>query len=353
MTNKTLKRLDKKYIPLTVTLNLDKVTEQTAIKLRLSYINKKIKENPNFECWDYLTYYKAVTGEAIKSRDVLVSNLGRICYKFRNRYRIRTGFLNGHKGHRRIAKVRINDADYDFTISRAVACLFVPLKKGQCYKDISVKFKDPGVISHDNLVWGRLGARYGDDLKRVIGIVKLAGEWEGYRFALTDSIGSKCGVVDKKVRDAIKDKTLYKWCRWQTVSDKTWNKYNKPLPDELVPLLVMNSITKKWLETTFKGTFTQNRRRTITLLFKPDELENFGIRLSGVKLAIGKEGVYKALKWDIATEEDIKKYGDMDLVTKLGLMREIKNRLLEGTREDRIFSTEWLRRKTQTNELRG
>lgn len=352
MTNRILEHLDKRFTPLTKTLKLEGLPEETAIKMRAAYVAKNIKENPNFECWDYISYYKSGTGELIRSEDVLISNRGRVCGKYRSKYKIYTGFLNGSHGHRRVAKIKLNGEYFDFTISRAVACLFVPLPKGRSYKDSSVKFKSGDKSLSTNLVWGSIGSRYGDDMRHVIGIVKVAGEWYDYRFALTDLVGSKCGIVTKKVRDSIKDGTLYKWCKWQVVTERTWKKYNKPFPKELGPLLVMNELTKKWLESTYKATFIQDRCRTITLLFKYNELEKFDLRLGGVKLAVGTAGVYKGLKWEIATEADIKKYGGIDLVTKLNLMEEIKTKILRIGGATRVFSTEWLRRKTQVNQSR-
>lgn len=308
-----IKSLSHDMIPLTETLNLHNLDDIRATKIRNDYITEQLKDNKDYEGWDYLLYYPLGDKPKIKANNILISTNGRVCVERKYGYKVYRGYATSGKYR---AKVRLQDRDFEFNIGRAIGSLYLNLpfmEDGRTHKDLIVNVKDPGYPSFINCAWGELGYNAKQPpLEYVIGVIKVKGSWKGYRFALTSKVVSENRISLFKVKQAIKSKKEYRWCRWEKVSATTWFKYRDiKMPEEISSMLKMNSITKGWMESDFKGTLSSDvGGKEDKIILSYEQLARYCISLYGVKRAIKEGTSYLGLNWSIATKKEVKEYNN-------------------------------------------
>lgn len=139
------------------------------------YIREKLKEDPDAEFWDFLSYVSYKTQVKLFTSTVMVSTKGRIAYQLNDGVHISTGTLSGKYLQAHI-EVGFDGKSYvNIYIHRAVACTFLP--KPEKYKDIDYSKLEAnhldGVKTNPhflNLEWGTKS----DNLKHAVktGLIK-------------------------------------------------------------------------------------------------------------------------------------------------------------------------------------
>lgn len=129
---KTMKDLN--MIPITTILPKAGIKANQFDINKEQYIRNKLKEDPNFECWDFLKYHSYKSGLSICSAHVLVSNTGKIAYELSDGTHINSGIKSANYLMAHIDPTLTNTY-INIYLHRAVACsmLAIPEK----YKDIS------------------------------------------------------------------------------------------------------------------------------------------------------------------------------------------------------------------------
>ncbi|EBY9764046.1 hypothetical protein D5W64_13110 [Salmonella enterica subsp. enterica serovar Saintpaul] len=220
------------------------------------YVRDKLKEDPDFECWDFLKYASYKQGFCIYSNHVLVSNTGKIAYELADGTHINSGTLSGKYLQAHIDPTLTNTY-INIYLHRAVACTYLAIPER--YKELGegkleVNHLD-GVKTNPhflNLEWGTKS----DNLKHAVanGLIKsgiddpktkpMVGEVivdidiKGVSFI----ISGRKEIVDKgldpmTIYSAARGKTEIGYgCKWRYATPEDTN-MNKGFPERLLDII--------------------------------------------------------------------------------------------------------------------
>lgn len=239
------------------------------ISILYNALRLKLLEDPDYEVWVPLVYYKCLSyirfanrPTVLRPRKVYISNLGRVCSLRTGKSKILTGSITG--GYRYVA-LGISNGDYanggNVFVHRAMGCCFIPVKDilgGAHPKDLQINHID-GIklnITLSNLEWetpsgniqhavdtGLLEVRKGRKnalTKPVKGFV-LAGKFAGHQFVLSGGDEIKHhGFIPGSINRCCKGVAAgHRGCSWLYATDNDI----KTLPSQLSPD-ILNELPK-------------------------------------------------------------------------------------------------------------
>lgn len=240
------------------------------------YVRDKLKEDPDFECWDFLKYSSYKQGFCICTTHVLVSNTGKIAVELTDGTHINSGTLSGKYLQAHIDPTLTNEY-INIYLHRAVACTYLAIPEK--YKELGegkleVNHLD-GVKTNPhflNLEWGtksdnlKHAVKYGliktgiDNVKvkPVLGTVVVDGKWKGTQFVLIGRTAiSNLGLDPASIQQTVSGKAKATYgCSWVYIDKEEVDQYPKEIPEELlnrmindkVSLLLTTKPVMAWLE---------------------------------------------------------------------------------------------------------
>lgn len=250
-------------IPLTVLLDKQGLSSDQFITKKEQHIRDKLKEDPNFECWDFLRYHSYKSGVSIATTHIFVSNTGKIAYELADGTHINSGAKSANYLMAHIDPTLTN-VYMNIYIHRAVACsmLAVPEKyKGSGQSKLEVNHLDGNKFNPHflNLEWGTKSdnlkhavknglIKTGIDnvkVKPVLGTVIVDSKWKGTQFVLIGRTAiSNLGLDPASIQQTVSGKAKATYgCSWEYISKEEVDRYPKEIPKELLDRMINDKVS--------------------------------------------------------------------------------------------------------------